>query len=84
MKEIHMSTNDDTNATLLTPEQIAFFKDNGYLLLSGAMDPDLCAKARDRLWAALPPDVAVRRDESTDARRPLCRSRYQHRPSPLA
>ncbi len=28
MKEIHMSTNDDTNATLLTPEQIAFFKDN--------------------------------------------------------
>ena len=63
MKEIHMSTNDDTNATLLTPEQIAFFKDNGCLLLSDVLDPDLCAKARDRLWAALPPDVALRRDD---------------------
>ena len=34
----------------LTPEQLAFFKREGYLIVRGVMDPDLMARARDRLW----------------------------------
>jgi hypothetical protein len=50
----------------LNAEQIAFFRTNGYLLVPGAMDPDLCAEVRDLMWAALPPESAmVREDAST-------------------
>lgn len=38
----------------LSQEQIGFFKDNGYLLVPGAMDIDLCTRAREEMWAALP------------------------------
>lgn len=47
----------------LTTEQIAFFKDNGYLLVPGAMDLQLCAEAQDRMWDALPPDAALKRHD---------------------
>ncbi|MEM7342847.1 MAG: phytanoyl-CoA dioxygenase family protein [Chloroflexota bacterium] len=59
-----MTSNTDS-ATLLTDEQIAFFKDNGYLLLRGVLDPALCAQARDRLWDSLPADSDIRRDDPT-------------------
>lgn len=52
-----------TDSLKLTSEQLAFFKDNGYLLLRGVMDLDLCAQARDRLWASLPEDCSLRRDD---------------------
>ena len=48
--------------TSLQAEQIAFFKENGYLLLAGAMDADLCGRARDCLWNSLPEDADIRRD----------------------
>lgn len=47
----------------LTNEQIAFFKENGYLILKGILDKDLCAKARDRLWASLPEGSQLKRDD---------------------
>ncbi|MEM7080995.1 MAG: phytanoyl-CoA dioxygenase family protein [Pseudomonadota bacterium] len=50
---------------MLDQEQIAFFKDNGYLLVPGAMDQDLCARVRDMMWSALPPDSSLRRDDQT-------------------
>ena len=48
----------------LTSEQIAFFKDAGFLLLKGLLDPDLCEQAQDRLWAALPAGSRMRRDDA--------------------
>ena len=48
---------------MLTQEQISFFKTNGYLLVPGAMDAALCAEVRDAMWAAMPADVHVKRDD---------------------
>ena len=58
-----MLINNNQSEKPLTSEQIAFFKDNGYLLLPGALDVDLCTWARDRLWEALPTDCSLRRHE---------------------
>ncbi len=49
----------------LNHEQIAFFKDNGYLLVPGAMDKNLCATVRDMMWAALPDGNHLLRDDET-------------------
>lgn len=38
----------------LNQEQIAFFKAQGYLLVPGAMDTQLCARVREMMWQALP------------------------------
>lgn len=45
----------------LSTEDIRFFKENGYLIKRGVLDPDLCARARDRLWQGAPP--RLRRDD---------------------
>jgi len=47
----------------LSDEQIAFFRDNGYLLLKGLLDAHLCAEVRDRIWASLPADAKIQRDD---------------------
>ena len=39
----------------LTRDEISFFKREGYLVKRGAMDPELTARARDRMWAGIPP-----------------------------
>ena len=39
----------------LSLADMRFFKDNGYLIKRGVLDPQLCAQARDRLWEAAPP-----------------------------
>ncbi len=38
----------------ISPEQISFFKDNGYLLIKNLLDPELCARVRDQMWESLP------------------------------
>ncbi len=48
----------------LNAEQIAFFKANGYLLVPGAMDRELCAKVRDLMWAALPAASSLDREDT--------------------
>ncbi len=48
----------------LNPEQIGFFKTNGYLLVPQAMDPALCAQAREEMWTALPRDAQLDRDDA--------------------
>ena len=35
---------------LLTTDQISRFKRDGYLVLPGVLDPDLCRRARDQMW----------------------------------
>ena len=47
----------------LTREQIAFFKDNGYLILKNALDVQSCAGAQDRMWAELPENCRLKRDD---------------------
>ena len=44
----------------LTTEEIRFFKSQGYLVKRGLLDPELTARARDRLWDDSPP--SLRRD----------------------
>ena len=48
----------------LSAEQIAFFKTNGYLLVPGAMDTELCARVRDMMWAALPDESSLDREDA--------------------
>jgi hypothetical protein len=47
----------------LNTEQIAFFRTNGYLLVPGAMDPELCARVQDLMWSALPESSTLKRDD---------------------
>ncbi len=42
---------------VLTEEDIRFFKREGYLIKRGVMDPELCARARERLWDEPPPSI---------------------------
>tara|TARA_B110000977_G_scaffold197631_1_gene280664 strand:- start:179 stop:1129 length:951 start_codon:yes stop_codon:yes gene_type:complete len=56
---------------MINNEQIAFFRDNGYLILPGAMDLELCARARDNLWASLPDNADIKRDDPASHFGPL-------------
>ena len=47
----------------LTTEQLGFFKENGYLIVPSLLNRALCAKARGLLWASLPEDADIRRDD---------------------
>jgi hypothetical protein len=49
----------------LTSEQLAFFKDNGYLILEGMLDTEQCARVRDRVWNTLPPDSYLKRHDAS-------------------
>ncbi len=48
---------------MLNQEQIAFFKANGYLIVFNMLDPRLCERARGAMWAALPADCPIKRDD---------------------
>ena len=55
----------------LSSEQIVFFKDQGYLLLEGALDPGLCSKVQDLMWNTLPQGCSVNRDDPSTHRGPF-------------
>lgn len=52
---------NSSNRLSLSEEQIAFFKDNGYLILRDVLDKNLCARARDRMWGSLPEGSHIKR-----------------------
>jgi len=64
----------------LSDEQIAFFKDNGYLILPGVISPQRCAEARDRMWAALPASCALKRDDPSTFNGPFHGADIQNDP----
>ena len=41
----------------LSPDEIIFFKKNGYLIKRRVMDEKLMVRARERLWENAPPEV---------------------------
>ncbi len=43
--------------TKLTPEEIKFFREEGFLIKRGIMDESLTAQARERLWENAPPEI---------------------------
>ena len=47
----------------LTSEQIAFFKDAGFLRLKDMLGQRLCEEALDRLWRSLPAHSRMQRDD---------------------
>ena len=46
-----------TQVPLLSKEQLAHFKREGYLVLPAALDPALCARARDHMWSVIGEEV---------------------------
>jgi len=59
------------NQPPLSGEQLAFFKHNGYLIVRGGMDPQLCAEVQDRMWRDLPADVGLKRDDPATHKGPF-------------
>ena len=47
---------------MLNQEQISFFKANGYLLVPGVMDLELCARVRQAMWRSLPANSEMCQD----------------------
>ena len=47
---------------MLNKEQISFFKANGYLLLPGVMDRELCARVLQAMWQSLPANSGMYQD----------------------
>ena len=47
--------------TALSPEALSFFKRFGYLILRGAVDRQLCARAVDLMWETAP--ASIQRDD---------------------
>lgn len=62
----------------LNQEQISFFKTNGYLLVPAAMDATLCAQVRDMMWAALPSETALQREDPTTHVGPFTEADVDH------
>ena len=58
----------------LSIEHIAFFKENGYLILRGILDEAMCEKACDRMWSSLPDDSTLKRNEPTSHKGPFPKS----------
>ena len=76
--------------SILTEADIQFFKREGYLIKRGILDPDLCARARERLWDDPPPSLKkddpetwigpIKPEEESDDRENFKRSyRWQYR-----
>ena len=61
--------------TKLTQEEISFFKREGYLFKRGVMDPDLMARARERIWKGAPP--RIKRDDPSTWFGPTRRTRVR-------
>ena len=56
-----MATTAAVEQQLLTPAEIARFKRDGFLIKRNVLDPELCAAARDALWAANDVPHAIQR-----------------------
>lgn len=64
----------------LTTEQIAFFKDNGYLVLKSVLSAQDCAMARDKMWQALPDSCRLTRDDPSTYAGPFTGDDIQDNP----
>ena len=48
-----MSTSSFKSIEPLTADQITQFKRDGFLVLEGVLDPELCRQARDGMWEVI-------------------------------
>ena len=48
---------------LLSSDQLSFFKEKGYLILSKILDPNLCKRAQKMLWSSLSKNSKIKRSE---------------------
>ena len=48
---------------MLNQEQLGFFKDNGYLIVPGLLDNELCGKVSDMMWSSLPTSSSIKKSE---------------------
>ena len=59
-----MQASDEKELVRLTAEDIAFFRENGYLVKRNVLDEGLMKRARDHLWENAPPQL-LREDPDT-------------------
>ena len=67
----------------LTPDQIAQFKRDGFLVLEGALDPELCRQARDEMWEVIQAHLPRMRRNDPSTWGPITEeenAKLQHRP----
>ena len=48
---------------MLNQEQLGFFKDNGYLIVPGLLDKELCGKVSDMMWSSLPTSSSIKKSD---------------------
>jgi hypothetical protein len=53
----HCFFSSQTGTLKLTPDEIRFFRDEGYVIKRKVMDENLMAQARERLWDKPPPGI---------------------------
>ena len=68
---------DLPQVALLSPEQIAFFKEQGFLVLPGAVDAGLCEMAQDDMWRILGEELPQMRRDDPSSWVPLRSDRWR-------
>ena len=48
---------------MLNQDQLGFFKDNGYLIMPGLLDKELCGKVSDMMWSSLPTSSSIKKSD---------------------
>ena len=79
-----MSTPSFKSIDPLTADQIAQFKREGFLVLEGVLDPELCRQARDEMWAVIQAHLPRMKRDDPPTWGPITEeenAKLQHRPA---
>ena len=78
-----MSNSTFKSVEPLTADQIAQFKRDGFLVLEGALDPELCRQARDEMWEVIQAHLPRMKRDDPSTWGPITEeenTKLQHRP----
>ncbi|MCE2396095.1 phytanoyl-CoA dioxygenase family protein [Candidatus Poribacteria bacterium] len=78
-----MSTSNFKSIEPLTADQIAQFKRDGFLVLGGVLDPELCRQARDEMWDVIQAHLPRMKRDDPSTWGPITEeenAKLQHRP----
>ena len=78
-----MSSSSFKSVQPLTADQIAQFKRDGFLVLEGVLDPELCGQARDEMWDVIQAHLPRMKRDDPSTWGPITEeenAKLQHRP----
>ena len=78
-----MSNSTFKSVEPLTANQIAQFKRDGFLVLEGVLDPELCRQARDEMWETIQAHLPRMKRDDPSTWGPITEeenAKLQHRP----